>query len=116
MGSILADVKKGIGVPEWDDGFDPEIVIFINAALFTLAQLGVGPPGGISITGSEETWDSIVEGRIDLDAVRTYVILKTRLAFDPPSTSFVIDAINNQISELEWRLNVQIEGAFSGAE
>lgn len=115
MGSILVDVKKGCGVPDWDDGFDQELVIYINNAIFTLAQLGVGPPGGINITGSKETWKAIVEGRKDLEAVKTYVILKTRLVFDPPSSSFVVEAIKNQISELEWRLNAQVEGAFDDA-
>ena len=31
------------------------------------------------------------------------------MLFDPPATSFLIDAIQRQISELEWRLNIQVD-------
>lgn len=111
-GSILKDVKKVVGVPEWDDGFDAQLIIFINTAISYLTQLGVSPRGGVSITGPEETWSSIVEGSKHLEAVKTYVSLKTRLLFDPPSSSFVLESIKNLIAEAEWRLNVQAEGAF----
>lgn len=110
--SILKSVKQGLGVPEWDDGFDATLVIHINSALMTLSQLGVGPNGGVLITGPTETWASVVEGDTEFEMVKSYVILKVKLLFDPPSSSFVLDAINKQLAEFEWRLNVQAEGAF----
>lgn len=110
--SILKDVKKMCNVPEWDDGFDQELIIHINTALMTLAQLGVGPPGGLFITNEENTWSELVEGSIELEGVKTYVGLKVRLIFDPPTSSFVLESYKNIIAELEWRLNVQVEGAF----
>lgn len=110
--SILQSVKKGLGVPEDDDGFDPELIMYINSALMILTQLGIGPLGGVIISGPEETWTSVIEGSYELELVKTYVILRVRLMFDPPSSSFVLDAIKNQIAEFEWRLNVQVEGAF----
>lgn len=110
--SVLQSVKKALGVPVEDDGFDPELIIYINTALSTLTQLGVGPLGGVSITSGEDLWTSVVEGSQELEAAKSYVILKVRLLFDPPSSSFVLDAINKQIEELGWRLNVHVEGAF----
>ena len=47
--------------------------------------------------------------RKDIELVKTYVYMKTRLIFDPPSSSSVIEAFNKQISEFEWRLNVAVE-------
>jgi hypothetical protein len=38
------------------------------------------------------------------------VYLKVRLLFDPPTSSYAIDAINKQISELEWRIVVTVDG------
>jgi hypothetical protein len=35
---------------------------------------------------------------------------KVKLAFDPPTTSFGIDAMQKMCNEMEWRLNVQSEG------
>lgn len=110
--SILQSVKKGLGIPLEDDGFDPELIIHINTALMILTQLGVGPTGGVFITSQEDTWASIIEGAFDLEMVKTYVILRVKLIFDPPSSSFVLESIKNQLQEFEWRLNVQVEGAF----
>lgn len=110
--SILQSVKKGLGIPIEDDGFDPELIIYINMALHILTQLGVGPSGGVVITSVEDTWASVIEGSYELEMVKSYVILRVRLIFDPPSSSFVLEAINKQIAEFEWRLNVQVEGAF----
>lgn len=110
--SILADVKKICGVPEWDDGFDTELIIHINTALMTLSQLGVGPQGGVFITGPEDTWASVVEGDTEIEGAKTYVGMKVKLAFDPPTSSFVLESFKNTIAELEWRLNVHQEGAF----
>lgn len=110
--SILATVKKGLGIPEWDDGFDSELLVHINTALMILTQLGVGPSGGVYISSPDETWTSIVEGSFEFEMVKSYVILRVKLMFDPPSSSFVLESIKNQLAEFEWRLNVQAEGAF----
>lgn len=110
--SILQSVKKALGVPVDDDGFDQELIIYINSALSALSQIGVGPLGGVLITSDEDTWASVIEGSFELEMAKSYVILKVRLLFDPPSSSFVLEAINKQIAEFEWRLNVQVEGAF----
>ena len=111
--SILQTVKKGLGVPEWDDGFDTELIMHINTALMILTQLGVGPTGGVFVTSVEDTWASIIEGSFELEMVKTYVTMRVKLIFDPPSSSFVLESIKNQLAEFEWRLNVQVEGAFN---
>lgn len=110
--SVLQSVKKGLGIPLEDDGFDQELIIHINTALMILTQLGVGPDEGVFITSQEDTWASIIEGALDLEMVKTYVILRVKLIFDPPTSSFVLESIKNQLAEFEWRLNVQVEGAF----
>jgi hypothetical protein len=53
--------------------------------------------------------DFIGPDRKDLEAVKSYVYLKVRLIFDPPQSSFLVDAIKSQISELEVLLNMQAE-------
>lgn len=110
--SVLQSVKKALGVPYEDDGFDQELIMYINSALMILTQLGVGPDGGVVITNVEDTWASVIEGSTELEMVKTYVALRVKLLFDPPSTSFVLEAIKEQIAEFEWRLNSQVEGAF----
>jgi hypothetical protein len=37
------------------------------------------------------------------------VFLKVRQLFDPPNTSYLIEAMEKQIREFEWRLNTNRE-------
>lgn len=111
MESILVSIKKMLGIDKDYDHFDPEIIIHINSVLMVLEQLGVGPEEGFFITGNDEVWSVFLGKHLKhIEAVKTYVYLKVRLIFDPPTTSFLIDAITRQITELEWRLNVKAEG------
>jgi hypothetical protein len=107
--SILTTIKKMLGISEDDTSFDVDIIVHINTAFMTLTQLGVGPEVGFSITDTTKKWSDFLGSLTTIEGVKTYVYLKVRLVFDPPSTSFVIDAIKNQIAELEWRLMVEVE-------
>ncbi len=107
--SILESIKKMLGISPHDDGFDQEVKDLINAEFLTLHQLNVGPEAGFSISGPEDTWNSFTNNLHLQDAVRQFVFLRVRLIFDPPASSTVAEAINNRISELEFRLNVQAE-------
>ena len=109
MESILTSIKKLLGIEESYEHFDTDIMIHINSALMVLRQLGVGPAEGFRITGSSETWDDYLGDSILLEGVKTYVYQKTRLMFDPPTSSAHAEAMKNAISEFEWRLNVEAE-------
>jgi hypothetical protein len=108
--SILDSTKKAIGVGFDYDVFDHDIIMHINSVFSTLSQLGVGPAEGFMIEGDQEEWDTFLGGDRNLNAVKNYVYLRVRLLFDPPSTSFLLSATQEQIKELEWRLNVYAEG------
>lgn len=107
--SILLSIKKMLGTTVEYDYFDPEIVININSVLMILDQLGVGKRGFV-ITGPIETWTDFLEGSKNLELVKSYVYLKVKLIFDPPTTGVLHEAMERQIQEFEWRLNVQAEG------
>lgn len=104
--SILTSTKKNLGIEEDDESFDADIVLFINGVFSTLNQLGIGPEDGFSIADKTATWDAFIDSSLKLNSVRTYVYLKVRMLFDPPQTSYLIEALNRQAQELEWRLNV----------
>lgn len=104
--SILNNVKKMLGLDENYTAFDTDVIIHINSVFSTLSQLGIGPSTGFMIEDDILTWDDFFESADpNLNAVKTYVYLRVRLLFDPPATSFAISAMNEQIKELEWRLN-----------
>ena len=107
--SILDTIKIMLGLEKDYNAFDTEIIAYINSSLFTLSQLGVGPEEGFSITGPDEIWSNFIDEKSNLIAVQTYIKLKVQLIFDPPSNSFVVDAINKQLEELTWRLCLEVE-------
>jgi hypothetical protein len=109
MESILDSIKLLLSIQEDDFTFDGEIIMFINSVFMNLSQLGVSSDENFKITSSDETWNSFFGTREDLESVKTYVYLKVRMLFDPPQNSFLVDSIQKQIAEFEWRLNVQTE-------
>lgn len=112
--SILLTEKKMLGIEPDDDSFDEELMVHINGILMTLRQLGVGMDQSFMVTSDQDLWDDLLDDRQDLQAVKTYIYLKLRQQFDPPTNSFVLTSMEKQIVELEWRLNVQAEGSFRG--
>lgn len=116
MDSILLHTKKAVGISDGDDSFDTDIIMYINNAFSNLNDLGAGPPSGFVITGEDEVWtdffpqsDDPMELNVILSKVQTYVCLKTRMIFDPPTVPTVMTSIENLIKEAEWRINVNRE-------
>ena len=115
MESILNSVKAFVGVSDEETYFDPELIVHINSVFSNLRQMGVGPEETFSIIDENNIWDDFTDDDI-FNEVKTYVQLRVKMIFDPPTNSSVIDAFERQIKELEWRLNVSasnktIEGA-----
>lgn len=110
MNSILTTIKKMLGIddPSYTE-FDNELIIYINSAFAKLTQIGVGPKQGFVITSEQNTWDEYVVDIVQRELVKTYIYQNVRLVFDPPSNSFLLKAIEDQIAELTWRLNVQVD-------
>lgn len=107
--SILISTKKILGLAEDYTAFDLDIITHINTAFSTLTQLGVGPVEGFMIEDERTEWDDYINDDNQLNSVRSYVFLRVRQLFDPPTTSYLIDAMEKQIEQLEWRLNVHRE-------
>jgi hypothetical protein len=110
VSNILDDIKKTLSLAPDYTAFDQEIIIFINTALSTLNQIGIGPDAGLMIADNTTTWDAFIGSDANYNNVKSYIYLRARMLFDPPNNSFVINAMTKQIEELEWRLNVKREG------
>jgi hypothetical protein len=106
--SILVSVKKLLGIAKDDLSFDPDIILYTNTVLANLSQLGVGDGSGIQIKGYSEGWSSIVKDDVNLNLIQTYVCLKVRVLFDPPSSQTVMSAIQANIKEYEYRIYTQV--------
>lgn len=108
--SILDNVKKIANVTPTDTAFDEDLILFVNGIFARLNQLGIGPINGFMIEDSTTTWDAFIGNDLNLNQVKTYVALKTKLMFDPPATSFHTTSMQELLTELEWLLNVKREG------
>lgn len=109
--SILVSIKKLLGITEEYDYFDADVIMHINMAFMVLYQLGVGAKTPFSIEDASATWSDFMGDSTDLAGVKTYVFLKVKLVFDPPQSSAAMEAIKQNIAELEWRLNVTADPA-----
>lgn len=104
--SILNSIKKVVGLTEDDLSFDLDILMHTNSVFATLTQLGVGPDDGFEIENSTATWDDFLGSDKRYNFVKSYVYLRVRILFDPPSTSFLGAAFKEQIDEYTYRISV----------
>lgn len=107
--SILITIKKLLAISDEDDCFDLDVIIHINSVFMDLTQLGVGPEAGFMIEDGGPVWSDFIPDPGKFEAVKTYMYLRVKLLFDPPTSSAAIEAMNKQIDKLEWRLNVAAE-------
>lgn len=110
--SILATIKKMLGLAEDYEAFDQEIIVFINGAILAANQIGVGTEGFV-VMGPGDTWGDFISDKTALESVKQYIYMRVRLAFDPPANSFVVNSFEKQLDEMTWRLNVQAEAVAS---
>jgi hypothetical protein len=107
--SILATIKKMLGLEADYTPYDTDIIILINSAFMTLNQLGVGPQEGFAIKDYSSKWDDFVTNNVMINSVQEYVYMKTKMVFDPPQNSYVMDAMKDRCKEYEVRMNMQAE-------
>ena len=104
MDSILTSIKAQLGIHKDDTSFDEELIVHINTVFSILTQLGVGNPNGFYISDASELWTDYISDITKIEMLKSYVYMKTKILFDPPTTSAVADATNRMIGELESRL------------
>ena len=105
MTGILELIRKLVGAGDSASPFDTDLLMHINSVFFILSQMGVGPTAGFVATEDSE-WTEFLQGSTKLELVKSYVYLKVRLLFDPPSSATVLASMERQITEYESRLMV----------
>lgn len=113
MESILTSIKKLLGIEDEYKHFDADIIMHINSVFTVLTQIGVGPAEGFRIEDDLATWSEFLGDDIRLDSVKSYMHMKVKLLFDPPTSSAVMESMNRMINEFEWRLNVTADSKES---
>lgn len=109
MDSILTSIKKLLGIDESYTEFDADVIMHINSVFMILRQIGVGPKNGFSISDKTSVWSDYISDMSKLEMVKSYVYMKVRLLFDPPTNSALLESMKQLIQEAEWRLSVQVD-------
>ena len=109
MESILDSIKDMLGIRSDYTYFDDTIIADINSVFSVLTQLGVGPTTGFYIRDGTTVWNEYLSDDSRLEFIKTYIYLRVRLMFDPPQTGPLIESINRQIEELQFRINVAVD-------
>lgn len=108
--SILASLTKLLVGDHEDEWFNPDLIMHINTALNRLYSLGVGRKRKhpFAIKGLDETWSEFLGDEYDdLQNVQTYVFLKVKIVFDPPTANAVLQSMNENIRELESMIEME---------
>ena len=113
--TILDYVKNAIGVSvsidASDDLFDTDLIVLIDGALSTLYQNGVGTPYPNRINNDKNlSRDKFFNNDIihDRGNAIQYVVLKTKLLFDPPLPA-TINAIVESNKESLYRARMEFD-------
>lgn len=114
--SILRSVAKYLGIGSDDSFFDPELVLIINANLAILHQLGVITSTTFAIEDSSTTWAELLIDDDRLEEAKMYVAIRTRLAFDPPTNSFLVNTLTETFKEYEQRMLMTLDDREAGVD
>lgn len=106
--SILDSIKKLLGIADDMTRFDADICMHINTAFSRLYQLGVGAEP-FYVTNSDAKWSDFTGDDNRIEAAKSYIFVRVKMLFDPPTSSSVLEAYKITISEMEWRLEVTAE-------
>lgn len=106
LDSVLLSVKENLGIYIQDKDFDTQLIFAINSSFSQLHQMGVGPNNPYKVKDENDKWIDFTSNDERLEMVKEYIPQKVRLLFDPPTSSFLLEATKNIISEMEWRLYI----------
>ena len=113
MKTIFQDIKNSLDVNTEDTAFDDELMLLLSTTFGIVSQLGAHESKNFKFR-KESTWDDYfaVTNNGDKELVKAYVLLKVRLAFDPPTAS-TLQFIKEYVKELEWRVKESFTGDFT---
>jgi len=109
--TILDDVKYGIGISPGNDGFDNELLIHINSVAANLVQFGLID---YDIVIDETNEWPILDTFQQEALVKQYIIIKTKLVFDPSANQTITGAYERVLPELEGRIQLIVEELEAG--
>lgn len=113
VNNILDSIKKMLGIDN-SNYFDTDIIIHINSALSSLKQLGAPLTIDQMEIDTTTKWSDIFK-KEQVGNIKTFIYLKVKMLFDPPSSSTLLQCWVDNIREYEWRINTMFENTGGDA-
>ena len=112
--SILQDIRSAVGLDANTSDFDTDLLMHINSAIGKLNQNGVG--NFIVVEDEDMTWGDLqnpdqVEGNKYFQMIPSFIMLSTKLIFDPPAPS-AVQFYQMNIDQTLWRLKLAYEEPY----
>lgn len=107
--SILSSIKSLLGIEDDYTVFDRDLILQINTAISVLYQLGLATAKDYRVIDYQNNWSELMGDYNNVELLKTIIYLRTKKVFDPPQSQTVMSAIDSQIHELEWRLNIEVD-------
>lgn len=109
--SILRDIRTAVGFTADTIDYDTDLLIHINGTIAKLNQNGVG--NFLVVSNEDQKWIDLqdplqIEGNKYFTLVPIFIMLSTKLLFDPPPPS-TIQTYQSNIDQSLWRLKVAYE-------
>ena len=99
---VLDTIRTMIGPSVTYEGFDVDLITHINSSLMYLAQMGVVSDG--TKIDQNTLWTDIIGDETKLEGIKSYLYFKVKTMFDPPASATILNAYNEEIKQLEWRM------------
>lgn len=109
MSKILEELREFCTGDDTSNAFDKELMMYANSSFGILNQANVGPKEKFHLVTGNENWEDFEGPGTQLDLVKEYVSLRTKLLFDTPKNKQVIELMNSSIEELLYRMNFDSE-------
>lgn len=108
--SIYESVVDALGqnVDSSADAFKTEVLMHVNAALGILVQAGCGRDTYVS--DSTTLWDDFFGTSGSKGMAKNFVFTRTKMLFDPPSSAQSLKAMQANLDELIWRIEINEGG------
>ncbi|MBR5953138.1 MAG: hypothetical protein IKZ85_07675 [Pseudobutyrivibrio sp.] len=108
--SILNTIKEMLGyTSEAVIPFEKELIMHINTAFSRLTLLGLGPKTGFSISDSSAVWGDIIPNDMNLENVKTFIYLKVKIIFDPPTSTAALETMKEEIKLCEFDVQMEVD-------
>ena len=79
------------------------MIMLINSVFMAVMQQWHGVDNAFVIHDETDKWSDFLKDDTNYEGLKNYVSLRVKLTFDPPTNASVLEAMQREIADWEWR-------------